>query len=221
MNEVIMNKLQEEYDKLIEDYGEDRILWVAATGQAIFDPDSIPEIPVSACYLPNEYNLYIVNPTLSFKDSRIIDIRYLKYVESDFILTPYKIINPKYEKILIDNLFLNSDIFIDDIALVNAVKNIIDSSFAVPAKEQELVNKLSKTEKIVLNNIIKDFNNSAEGDIIVSSKEKEYNISTAVFRTLFSKLKQYGVAEVDSRGVKGTHIKFNNLKTLQSLLINL
>ena len=88
----------------------------------------------------------------------------------------------------------------------------------MPSQEQELINILTKTELKILKNIIKDFNEEKEGDIKVSQATESYKISTAVFRTLFYKLKQYKVAEIDSRGVKGTHINFNNIDTLKSLL---
>ena len=86
------------------------------------------------------------------------------------------------------------------------------------SQEQELLNILTKTELKVLEYIIKDFNNKNEGDIKVSQATERYNISTSVFRTLFYKLKEYEVAAIDSRGVKGTHIAFYNISNLKQIL---
>ena len=140
------------------------------------------------------------------------------------ILSPYKIINPKYNEILNNILFINKELlFLSDneellIKLQKNIKQIIQSSFSVSSQEQELINILTKTELKVLKNIIQDFNGEKEGDIKVSQATEKYEISTAVFRTLFYKLKDYKVAQVDSRGVKGTHINFNNLSKLKSLI---
>ena len=102
--------------------------------------------------------------------------------------------------------------------LYHAIYNIVNNSFDVPSNEQELINILTKTEIRILNNIINEFNENSEGDIRVSYHSEVWNISTSVFRTLFYKLKEYKVAEIDSRGVKGTHIKFHNIKTLKTLI---
>ncbi len=171
---------------------------------------------ISACYLPTEQELYLTYPAKDY--SNIIDIRLLKDNLEKLVLAPYKYINPKYEELLINNIFNNKDIFINDTSLYHAIYNIVNQSFDVPSNEQELLNILTKTEIKVLNNIIKEFNSSKEGDIRVNYYSEQWNISTSVFRTLFYKLKEYRVAEVDSRGVKGTHIKFNNFQTLCSLI---
>lgn len=140
------------------------------------------------------------------------------------ILSPYKIINPKYKEILNHNLFINKEILFlsnnkDIISILkNSIKSIIISSFDLPSQEQELVKILTKTELQVLKLIIKDFQNNNEGDIKVSQATEKYNISTSVFRTLFYKIKEYSVAAIDSRGVKGTHICFNNIEKLKSLI---
>ena len=223
-----MNKIEEFYNKIIEEYGDNRVLWVAGTGSGIFNQDMEGITEVSACILPIEEELYNICPNPNY-----FDIRYLTYgVQHKFpewielILSPYKIINPKYEEILNKYLFTNKELLFlsNNEELLNelkkSIKKIIISSFELPSQEQELINILTKTELKILNNIIKDFNENKEGDIKVSQATEVYKISTAVFRTLFYKLKQYKVAEVDSRGVKGTHIKFNNLDTLKNLLNN-
>ena len=155
---------------------------------------------------------------INFTDDNIIDIRLLKDNLQELVLAPYKYINPKYEELLTTNIFLNENIFKNDEAIYHAIYNIINHSFDVPSNEQELINILTKTEIKILNNIINEFVGNNEGDIRVSYFSEKWNVSTSVFRTLFYKLKEYRVAEVDSRGVKGTHIKFNNVKTLYLLV---
>ena len=215
---MINDILKEKFEEYIDLLGENRILWVAATGQPdLWSSSKIP-IPVSACYLPTEKELYMSIALNFTNDENIIDIRLLKDNLEELVLAPYKYINPKYEELLTANIFLNSDIFKNDEALYHAIYNIINHSFDVPSNEQELINILTKTEIKVLNNIINEFIGHSEGDIRVSYYSEKWNISTSVFRTLFYKLKEYKVAEIDSRGVKGTHIKFNNVKTLYLLV---
>lgn len=223
-----MNKIEKFYNDMIEKYGENRLLWVAGVGSGIFSLDVEDITEVAACILPTENELYNTCP-----NSNYFDIRYLTYGIQhksseciELILSPYKIINPKYEEVLNKYLFINKELLFlsnnEEILneLKKSIKQIIISSFELPTQEQELINILTKTEIKVLNNIIKDFKEEKEGDIKVSQATETYKISTVVFRTLFYKLKQYKVAEVDSRGVKGTHIKFNNLDTLKNLLNN-
>ena len=100
------------------------------------------------------------------------------------------------------------------------IKNTINSVSYDISKEESLLKILTSTEKKVLNFIIQDFNGSAEGYIRVNQATEKYNISTSVFRTLFYKIKEYNIAEINSRGVKGTFIHFNNLYILKDLLSN-
>ena len=140
------------------------------------------------------------------------------------IVSPYKYINPKYKQYINDEFFtyLKLITFDKDEIIINKVKNIIKNLILFNMKkisqEQELLNILTKTELKVLEYIIKDFNNKNEGDIKVSQATERYNISTSVFRTLFYKLKEYEVATIDSRGVKGTHIAFYNISNLKQIL---
>ena len=237
MKQEIMNKIQEQYNKLCQEYEENQILWVAAIGPKIFNLNSEININIAACILPTEEELYntypnIVLNTSYFKvENNIFDIRLLTYAITnkiptctEMILSPYKIINPKYEELLNKKLFINKELLYlsnnDNILkeLQKNIKTIIQSSFELPSQEQELINILTKTEIKVLKNIIDDFKGEKEGDIKVSSATNVYKVSTVVFRTLFYKLKDYRVAEIDSRGVKGTHIKFNNIKKLKALI---
>ena len=227
MTTEIMNKLQQEYNELIKKYGTDRILWAAAVGATAYNLDFSNTISIAACYLPTEEELYT---TLPHFDNNIIDIRELlslivnkNTIAIELFLSPYKIINNKYEEILNNEIFINKELlFLSENATLidnikKSIKNIILQSFDLPSQEGEFIKQLTKTEKKVLLNIINDFNNN-EGDIIVSQATEKYNVSTPVFRTLFYKLKEYQIANVDSRGVRGTHIKFNNIQTLKSLI---
>lgn len=224
------NFLQEQYDKYCNKYGEDRILWVAAApGYSNFYLDDLITEPATACYLPIEEELYNIN---KYEDN-ILDIRTLISFAIDkksqlfnSILSPYKIINPKYKDYINDEFFTYLKIIIldNDEIIINKMKNIIKNIIQISinniSKEQELLNILTKTEIKVLSYIIRDFNGLNEGDIKVSQATEQYNISTSVFRTLFYKIKEYNVAEIDSRGVKGTHIVFKNISTLKNLLDN-
>ena len=222
------NYLQEEYKKFCNKYGEDRILWIAAVPDCNgVSLDFTINTPVTACYLPTEEELYNIN----IYDNKIIDIRTListaidtKTLLFNSILSPYKIINPKYKEYINDEFFTYLKIIIldNDEIIINKMKNIIKNIIQVNinniSQEQEIINILTKTELKVLSLIIQDFNGLNEGNIKVSQATEYYKISTSVFRTLFYKLKEYGVAEIDSRGVKGTHIIFRNISTLKSLL---
>ena len=179
----------------------------------------------------NTYPQIVFNKSAIETENNIFDIRLLVCAITnkiptctEMILSPYKIINPKYEELLNKKLFINKELLYlsnnNNILkeLQKNIKNIIQSSFELPSQEQELINILTKTEIKVLRNIIEDFNGEKEGDIKVSNATNIYKVSTVVFRTLFYKLKDYRVAEIDSRGVKGTHIKFNNIKKLKALI---
>lgn len=219
--------LQEQYKNFCKQYGEDRILWVAADpNYADIIPDSLITISATACYLPIEEELYNIK---FYKDT--IDIRNLidsalnmKTSLFNSILSPYRIVNPKYKEYINNEFFTYLKIIIldnDDIIInkmKNIIKNIIQININNISQEQELINILTKTELKVLSLIIKEFNELSEGDIKVNQATEQYNVSTSVFRTLFYKLKEYGVAAIDSRGVKGTHIVFKNISTLKNLI---
>ena len=108
MKQEIMNKIQEQYNKLCQEYEENQILWVAAIGPKIFNLNSEIDINIAACILPTEEELYntypnIVLNTSYFKvENNIFDIRLLTYaiinkipVCTEMILSPYKIIKHK------------------------------------------------------------------------------------------------------------------------------
>ena len=221
-----MNELQEYYDKMIKKYGEDKILWIAMINDSTQNINSISNKKFITCYLPTEEELYNINFYEDLIDIRNIISLAINKNNSllDIILSSNKIINPKYSQYIDNEFFIYLKlIFLDNDEIVikktkNLIKNLIKNSFEKNSKEKELINILTKTELKVLELIIKDFKNSNEGDIKVNQATEQYNISTSVFRTLFYKLKEYGVAAVDSRGVKGTHIVFNNVINLKSLI---
>ena len=77
---------------------------------------------------------------------------------------------------------------------------------ATPFKD--FYDKLTNREIQGLNGIIKRIQN--EGDISLFNLIAETGISRPVFTSLLNKLKEYNMAEIVSRGTKGTHIKFLN-----------
>lgn len=219
--------LQEQYKNFCNKYGENRILWIAAApGYTEINQDIVSNKPISAYYLPIEDELYNIEP-----HKELIDIRNLIALALDknstllnSLISSYRYINPTYKQYINDEFFiyLKLIIFDKDEIIIDKVKNIIKNLILYNMKEvsqeQQLLNILTKTELKVLQYIIKDFNNQSEGDIKVSQATEQYKISTSVFRTLFYKLKEYGVAAIDSRGVKGTHIVFKNISTLKNLI---
>lgn len=226
-DEKIWDILKMEYMKLAKIYDIEQILWVSATGDAAYG-DLSKGIEITFCYLPSTPELY--NSRILRNDT--IDIRYLvDMIQSkdqravELVLSPYRLINPKYERFLKNAIFNKKEEFFiretrekieelkDNIrALIESTKKIHDDQY------QQVADLLSKTEVRVLNGIIDDFGDSGEGNIIVSQSTTKYMVSTSVFRTLFYKLKQSGVAEIDSRGVNGTHIKFYDSKKMKSFL---
>lgn len=102
------------------------------------------------------------------------------------------------------------------------IKQIITRAIKNNAnQEQEFFNQLTKTEWQVLSNILHlEFNGAAAGYITVHQLTDKYKISTPVFRSLFYKLKEYNIADVMARGVKGTYIKFNNINNIITLVDN-
>lgn len=208
------------YNDIIKDIDENRIFLIAEV-EGIF----------ITWIFPTEDELYL----LPFKKDidNYLDIRYLLFEIKNknknilkTIQSPNKIINPKYQDLF---LFINKNIahFWNNNETSEELKNFIElikktiiSSFDnnINSNEKNLINVLTKTELKILKNIINDFDEKEEGDIKVSQATIKYKISTSVFRTLFYKIKEYKVAEIDNRGVKGTHIKFNNIKLIKELI---
>lgn len=221
-----MSNIREKYEQEMRQYGEDRILWVAAAADNIdISENIIDESQISIYYLPTEDELYNIEIYDELTDIRnIINLALkhdIKFINT--LTTSYKIINPKYDEYINNDFFtyLKLIAFDKDELVINKVKNIIKnlilSNLNENSQEEELIKILTKTEIKVLQYMIRDFNYQNEGDIKVNQATEQYNISTSVFRTLFYKLKEYGVATIDSRGVKGTHVTFRDISILKSL----
>ena len=80
-----MNNLQEQYNNLINKYGEDRIIWIAAVGHSAYEQDSTFGESVTACYLPTEEELYNIIPHTDLIDIRNYTLKdytppYLSYI---------------------------------------------------------------------------------------------------------------------------------------------
>lgn len=112
------------------------------------------------------------------------------------------------ECILLKKLFSKEKLYIYNNDNINT-KNFL---------ENQLLDFLTKTEIKALDYILKEFNHQEEGDIKVNQVTEKCSISTSVFRTLFYKLKENKIAEIDSRGVKGTHIKFYNYEIIYDII---
>lgn len=221
-----MSNIREKYEQEMRQYGEDRILWVAAAADNIdISENIIDESQISIYYLPTEDELYNIEIYDGLTDIRnIINLALkhdIKFINT--LTTSYKIINPKYDEYINNDFFtyLKLIAFDKDELVIKKVKNIIKnlilSNLNENSQEEELIKILTKTEIKVLQYMIRDFNYQSEGDIKVNQATEQYNISTSVFRTLFYKLKEYGVATIDSRGVKGTHVTFRDISILKSL----
>lgn len=221
-----MSNIREKYEQEMRQYGEDRILWVAAAADNIdISENIIDESQISIYYLPTEDELYNIEIYDGLTDIRnIINLALkhdIKFINT--LTTSYKIINPKYDEYINNDFFtyLKLIAFDKDELVIKKVKNIIKnlilSNLNENSQEEELIKILTKTEIKVLQYMIRDFNYQSEGDIKVNQATEQYNISTSVFRTLFYKLKEYGVATIDSRGVKGTHVIFRDISILKSL----
>ena len=211
-----------------KELGEDRVLFVSGVVK-----DYI--LTTYVYYIPTEDELYnIYQPS----KEGYIDIRYLiaKLINEDTssdiwqsILNAKKYINPLYQeevdKLLVEivqmQLLANDKENIIN-KITNRIKKIIQSTLDnTQSQEQEFFKQLTQTEIRVLSNIIHlEFMDAASGYVIVNQLTDNYKISTPVFRSLFYKIKQYNIATVTSRGVKGTYIDFYNVNKLIDLVDN-
>lgn len=220
--------MKNKYLELTNKYGENRILFVAAIGPAAYGV-TIPEneIKIMACYIPTEEELYT-----SFENKEeTLDIRsfvtLLKNKNSiikEMLLSQYQAVNPHY-KDLFNQLISNKELLFllenNNTVLNNFKENIIKiikNSFGLASQEKEFIEALTSTEKKALEKIFNEFNDASEGNIVISQIVDKYKISRPVFNNLFYKIKEYKIAGIDNRGVKGTYLSFNNIEVLKSLL---
>jgi ribosomal protein L17 len=177
-------------------------------------------------YIPTNEELYYITPL----NKKMIDIRYIPSLieEEDFSWkTLCKNINPIYQE-QAEQLILNIitfDMFktlVNKNKVISSIKDIITiAQEESNDNEREFISHITKTERQVLSNIMHlEFNNQKEGYIIVNQLINKYKVSTPVFRSLLYKLKEFKVAEVITRGVKGTYICFYNFNILVNLVDN-
>lgn len=222
------NNFLEVFYEAQQEIEEDRILFVSGIKEGMI-------LHTYVYYIPQEEELYNI---IDIDKEEYIDIRYLLNILQkedansqawQSILNPNKYINPIYqeevEELLVEIAKLqilknDKDKIIPQISHI--IKQIITRAIKNNAsQEQEFFNQLTKTEWQVLSNILHlEFKGAAAGYITVHQLTDKYKISTPVFRSLFYKLKEYNIADVMARGVKGTYIKFNNINNIITLVDN-
>lgn len=93
-------------------------------------------------------------------------------------------------------------------ALNNGVVEIIKFSQQDPVvcvTKEEFFKKITNAEQRAYYSIVKEI--GTEGEIAISKLIKKNAISRPVYTNLIIKLKEYGVAEVANKGIKGTYLK--------------
>lgn len=176
------------------------------------------------CYLPLETELYNIE-LKELSGFRTLDIRYLLTTYDEKSVPYYDDtikINPKYYDYVIDILNNNFSLIINDknkiLKIKEKIKEVILLSIDTSKSNiNKFLEELTITEQEVLKLIIVNYN-CADFYISVNKETQKTNISTSVYRTLFYKLKEFQIASVESAGVKGTHIIFNNFENLKNLL---
>lgn len=176
------------------------------------------------CYLPLEEELYNIE-LKELSGFRTLDIRYFlaTYNEDEVPYYDDSIkINPKYNNYVIDILNNNFSLIINDknkiLKIKEKIKEVILMSInKTEVQEKTFLEVLTSTELEVLKSILSAYN-SADLYIKVNQEIQKTNVSTSVYRTLFYKIKEYNIATINSAGVKGTHIIFNNFEKLKNLL---
>lgn len=170
-----------------------------------------------------ENDLYNIDKDMLIKNENeyeIIDIRFLLFLIKEkhsslieCLLASSKNINPKYENILQEKLFKYKELIVwgEDRKIEKEIENNIKDIIIYAMNNNNNLDYNSiftKAELKAFSYIIKKLeNNNWECDVVVNQLTNETLISNPVFRSLFYKLKENKIAEIDSRGVKGTHIK--------------
>lgn len=176
------------------------------------------------CYLPLEEELYNIE-LKELSGFRTLDIRYFLATYNEDTVPYYDDsikINPKYNNYVIDILNNNFSLIINDKNKILKIKEKIKEVILMSINKTEMQEKtflevLTSTELEVLKSILSTYN-SADLYIKVNQEVQKTNVSTSVYRTLFYKIKEYNIATINSAGVKGTHIIFNNFEKLKNLL---
>lgn len=131
-------------------------------------------------------------------DISFIDSGFMTIIENNF---PYK------NQSLVSNLFIER---VEEIIEFNI--NYAKTVDIIP----NFLNRLSKNEIAGLRAIVDTI--GEQGNIIVSKMIKDTNISRPVYNSLFAKIKNDKVAEIENHGAKGTFLSFNNFYELQESL---
>ena len=222
------NNFLEKFYEAQQEIEENRILFVSGIKEGMI-------LHTYVYYIPQEEELYNI---IDIDKEEYIDIRYLLNILQkedansqawQSILNPNKYINPIYQEEVEELLVAIAKFQIlknDKDKIIPQISHIIRQIITRAIKnnasqEQEFFNQLTKTEWQVLSNILHlEFKGAAAGYIAVHHLTDKYKISTPVFRSLFYKLKEYNIADVMARGVKGTYIKFNNINNIITLVDN-
>ena len=212
-----MSKIQDVYDKIYEKYGGDRIVFATRTE------------PIMIFILPSKEELYTATDNI-YLEQGVIDFRNLLNFSTIYgfnALFKNAIFNIKYKNLLLKDIICDDR---EEIAAAYAITNkqhlkenmINIFQFYLDIKtvvEPEALSiKLTKTEKKALYYILQEFKDKNEGDISILQLTERSNISRPIFISLFYKLRDSRLAEIDSRGVKGTHIIFKYRDTINALV---
>lgn len=189
--------------------------------------ETVDDITTIAYYIPKFENLCLLSDLSpsEIDGVTIMDIRLInrmifsdkQTIVNDSLLTNYRIVNPRYEKIL-DKYLLNKDMFSfsdgrfelkngfkDNIA--QGIIDIIDLSLKdLDSKVDTFLSKLTDNEYTALDAIVREINND-EGCVSISQLVNKTGISRPVFNNILNKMKDCGVAEIANKGVKGMYIK--------------
>lgn len=104
-------------------------------------------------------------------------------------------------------------------ALVDFIANIINLASEEKTKEEYFLQDLTSIEYKALVSIIEE-SKDKEYYLSISNLVSLYCISRPVYTSLLSKLKDFKIAIVENKGVKGTYINFFNRTYLEALLEN-
>lgn len=148
----------------------------------------------------------------------LIDFRYFLYHNKDYLYIYFNNpeINPIYQEIF-DNYFVRYKEKIlkqDNYIIRDIVMRIFKLSFSYEdifvdyMTKQEFFSRLTKQEQSAFQSIVDSIGD--EGEVIISKMVDKYKISRPVYNNLLAKIKECKIATIESKGIKGTHIKIIN-----------
>lgn len=212
-----MNKLEKAYNTIYNKYGGDRIVFATELETIII------------FVLPSENQLYTATDNI-YLEQGVIDFRNLLNISTIYGITALfkkTIINTKYRNLLLNNIICDDRKEIENAYALSNKQNLKENMINIfqfylkiktEIKQEELSIKLTKTEKKALYYIVQEFKEKNEGDISILQLVEKSKISRPIFISLFYKLKDSKLAEIDSRGVKGTHIVFKYREAINTLI---